>query len=130
MNHTAQNDTVQKNAVQNNAVQLGTKVHPLDRNMLPEDPLELQGFEVPGDVELMFRIVVEEFARMGWDSAAIVALARDPFYQALHGLWQLHGEAEFQRRVANILSRFGVIRVREVVAPPPSELVQIENISS
>ena len=53
------------------------KVHPLDREMLPEDPLEMQAFEVPGDTELMFRIVVEEFARMGWDRAAIVATARD-----------------------------------------------------
>ena len=32
------------------------KVHPLDREMLPEDPLHLQAFEVPGDTELMFRI--------------------------------------------------------------------------
>lgn len=102
------------------------KTHPLDREMLPEDPLELQGFEVPGDVNLMFRIVVEEFARMGWNSAAIVELARNPYYQALHGLWRLYGEAEFRRRVGQILARVGVIRVREIVAPLPSELMQIE----
>ena len=44
-------------------VQVGPKIHPLDREMLPEDPLEMQAFEVPGDTELMFRIVIEEFAR-------------------------------------------------------------------
>jgi hypothetical protein len=110
----------------NSDAQIGPKTHPLDREMLPEDPLELQAFEVPGDVELMFRIVVEEFARVGWDSAAIVELARNPFYQALHGLWRLHGETEFQRRVNQILARVGVIRVREFVAPPPSTLLQIE----
>jgi hypothetical protein len=114
-----------------NSTQLiGPKTHPLDREMLPEDPLELQAFEVPGDVELMFRIVVEEFARMGWSSARIVELARDPFYQALHGLWRLHGEAEFQRRVGQIVARAGVTRVREIVAPPPSELLQIEASST
>ena len=106
--------------------QVGPKVHPLEREMLPEDPLELQGFEVPGDVDLMFRIVVEELARMGWDSAAITEAARDPFYQALYGLWRFHGEQEFQRRVGEILARVGVIRVRAIVAPSPSELVQIE----
>ena len=106
--------------------QIGPKTHPLDREMLPEDPLELQGFVVPGDVDLMFRIVVEELARMGWDSAAIVEAARTPFYQALHGLWQLHGEGEFQQRVRRILARTGVIRVQTKIAPLPSELVQIE----
>ena len=107
-------------------MQTGPKTHPLDREMLPEDPLELQAFEVPGDVELMFRVVIEEFARMGWNSAAIVELAHNPFYQALHGLWRFYGETEFQRRVHLILARAGVIRVREFVAPPPSELLQIE----
>jgi hypothetical protein len=110
--------------------QIGPKTHPLDREILPEDPLELQGFEVPGDVDLMFRIVVEELARMGWDSVAIVEAARSPFYQALYGLWQLHGEGEFQRRVRGILARTSVTRVRASIAPPPSELVQIEAKSS
>ena len=102
------------------------KVHPLDREMLPEDPLHIQAFEVPGDTELMFRIVIEEFARMGWDAAAILGLARDPFYAALHGLWRLHGEAEFARRVTAIQSRVGVVRVRTFEKPPPSDLMQIE----
>ena len=106
------------------------KVHPLNREMLPEDPLEMQAFEVPGDTELMFRIVIEEFARMGWDKAAIVGLARDPFYAALHGLWRLHGEEAFEDRVAQVLSRVGVTRVRSFVAPSPSELMQIEASSS
>lgn len=105
------------------------KVHPLDREMLPEDPLEMQAFEVPGDTELMFRIVIEEFARMGWDKAAIVGLARDPFYAALHGLWQLYGEEEFSRRVSQILAKVGVVRVRTFERPVPSDLMQIEAIS-
>jgi hypothetical protein len=98
--------------------------------MLPDDPLEMQAFEVPGDTELMFRVVIEEFARMGWDKASIVGLARDPFYAALHGLWQLYGEEEFTRRVSQILSRVGVVRVRTFVAPPPGDLMQIEASST
>src|SRR6478752_2921105 len=88
------------------------KVHPLGREMLPDDPLEMQAFEVPGDTDLMFRIVVEELARMGSDKAAIVALARNPFYTALHGLWRLFGEQQFADRVSQVLARVGVIRVR------------------
>lgn len=103
------------------------KVHPLDREMLPEDPLEMQAFEVPGDTELMFRIVIEEFARMGWDRSAILGLARDPFYAALHGLWRLYGEEGFTRRVNQVLSRVGVVRVRTFEKPPPSDLMQIES---
>lgn len=102
------------------------KVHPLNREMLPDDPLEMQAFEVPGDTELMFRIVIEEFARMGADRAAILGLARDPFYAALHGLWELYGEEDFTRRVSQILSRVGVVRVRTFEKPPPGDLMQIE----
>src|SRR5262245_53159073 len=102
------------------------KVHPLDREMLPDDPLHIQAFEVPGDTELMFRVMIEEFARMGWDATAIGGLARDPFYAALHGLWRLYGEEGFSRRVSEVLSRVGVVRVRTFVAPPPADLVPIE----
>ena len=106
---------------------LGTpKVHPLDREMLPEDPLEMQAFEVPGDTKLMFRIVVEELARMGMDHAAIVGLARDPFYAALHGLWRLYGPEDFSQRLSQVLSRVGVIRVRTFEKPPASDLLQIQ----
>ena len=62
----------------------------------------------------------------GWDAAAITALARDPFYAALHGLWRLYGEEDFTQRVLQVLARVGVVRVRAVVAPPPAELLQIE----
>jgi hypothetical protein len=103
------------------------KVHPLDREMLPEDPLEMQAFEVPGDTELMFRIVIEEFARMGWDRAAILATARDPFYAALHGLLNLYGEQDFDRRVSEILSRVGVVKVRVFERPTAGDLMQIES---
>ena len=110
----------------NGQTTIGPKTHPLDREMLPEDPLELTAFEVPGDAHVMFRIVIEEFARMGWDKSAILSLARDPFYAALHGLWRLYGEDEFARQMAAVLSRVGVVRVRTFEKPPPGDLLQIE----
>ena len=103
----------------------GLKVHPLDREMLPEDPLELQAFEVPGDTELMFRVVIEELARMGWGLEEIVGHAQDPYYQILHGLLQLHGATKFREKTAAVLRRVGVMRVRAVVAPAPDDLVQL-----
>jgi len=102
------------------------KVHPASREMLPDDPLDLQAFEVPGDTELMLRLLVEEYARMGWGTAEIMSLARDPFYVALHGLWRCYGEQGLRERVASVLARVGVTRVRIVVAPEPTELVQIQ----
>ena len=59
----------------------------------------------------MLRMLVEEYARMGWGAGAIMELARDPNYQAFHGLLQLFGEEEFrQPRVGNYRPH-GVIRV-------------------
>jgi hypothetical protein len=95
--------------------------------MLPEDPLDLHGIEVPGDPELMLCLLVEEYARMGADIDLIMQLARDPFYQAFHGLWRCYGEDELRRRVNEIIRRTGVLRVRTTETDPISKhLVQID----
>ena len=110
--------------VDENAV---SKVHPASREMLTDDPLSLHDVEVPGDVDVMMRMLVEDYARMGWDHDAIVSLAQDPFYPAFHGLYLRLGEDTFRRRASNILSRVGVMRVKTVEAePPPADLVEIE----
>ena len=78
----------------------------------------------------MLRLLVEEYARMGWGLEALVGLFRDPFYVAAHGLWLHYGEDELRRRLTALLSRVGVIRVKTTVSSPPAEqLVQI-NLSS
>jgi hypothetical protein len=103
------------------------KIHPATREMLPEDPLEMQAFEVPGDPLLMLRMLVEEYARIGWGVEAILDLARDPNYQAFYGLRQAYGEVELRRRIGEILARCGVIRMKTTETEPPSErLVQID----
>ena len=103
------------------------KVHPATREILPDDPLEMHAVQVPGDANLMLRLLVEEYARIGWGLEPIMQLARDPNYRAFHGLYQLFGEDELRRRVADIISRCGIIRVKtKETAPGSEQLVQIE----
>jgi hypothetical protein len=107
------------------------KVHPATREILPDDPMEMHGFQVAGDPDLMLRLLVEEYARIGWGVDAVMQLARDPNYQAFHGLYRLFGEEEFRRRVTDVISRCGVMRVKTVEAKPaPEHLVQIETAKS
>ncbi len=104
------------------------KIHPATREILPEDPMEMHGFEVPGNPDLMLRLLVEEYSRMGWGSAEIMKLARDPNYTAFHGLLMFHGEEELQRRVSAVISRCGVMRVKQEerpVEPAAGQFVQL-----
>lgn len=103
------------------------KVHPATRPVEPDDPMNLYAVEVPGDPELMLRLLVEEYARMGWGLDALVDLFRDPFYVASHGLWLHYGEEELKRRLTALLGRVGVVRTKTTTSVPPSErLVQID----
>lgn len=102
------------------------KVHPATREMLPDDPLNLHAVQVPGDPAVMLQVLVEEFARMGWNLENIRELAGNPFYQAVHGLWQHYGDEEFCRRVGEILSRCGVMRTTFCEVPSEDELVQLD----
>lgn len=103
------------------------KVHPATRPVEPEDPMNLYAVEVPGDPELMLRLLVEEYARMGWGLDALLGLFRDPFYVAAHGLWLHYGEEDLQRRLSDLLGRVGVVRTKTTTRVPLSErLVQID----
>jgi hypothetical protein len=107
-------------------VNAAPKIHPAAREILPDDPLEMQGFEVAGDPELMLRMLVEEYARIGWGAGAIIHLSRDPNYTAFYGLRQALGEEELRRRVSCILARCGVIRIKTKETVPLAEpLVQV-----
>lgn len=102
------------------------KVHPATRPVEPEDPMNLHGFEVPGDPEFMLKILVEEYARLGYSLEPLMALCRDPFYVGLHGLWRLFGEEGLRRRIATILSSCFVIRTRtSEAASEPEQLVSL-----
>lgn len=101
------------------------KVHPATRAVEPEDPMNLHGVEVDGDPEIMLRMLVEEYARLGWSAQEIMRLAGDPFYVAFHGLVQHFGQEGLRSRVEAVLRRVGVTRVRMVEAPAPESLVQL-----
>jgi hypothetical protein len=111
----------------------GPKTHPASREATPDDPLSLHAFEVPGDPDLMLRLLVEEYARMGCGLEDILRLARNPNYRAFHGLRERYGESQLQERLQAILSRCGVFRIRTREAPPPKEevedLLQIEPLT-
>jgi hypothetical protein len=106
------------------------KTHPASREATPDDPFSLHAVEVPGDPDLMLRLLIEEYARMGYGRDELMRLARDPNYQAFHGLLRLYGEAELHRRLGEILARVGVFRVRTREAEPAEQdveqLLQIE----
>ena len=103
------------------------KIHPASREVLPEDPMNLHAFEVPGDPELMMRLLVEDYARMGCGTEAIMSLACNPNYQVFHGLLKMFGEDNLRLRVQQILTRTGVMRVTtKEVAAPPEQLVEID----
>jgi hypothetical protein len=103
------------------------KVHPASRGILPDDPMEMCAFQVPGDNQLMLRLLVEEYARIGWGADDIMRLAHDPNYTAFYGMWRSLGESELRRRVTQIIARCGIMRVTAKETEPISDqLVQIE----
>lgn len=106
---------------------IDAKVHPATREVLPDDPMELRGFQVPGDPQLMLKLLVEEYARIGYGIDSIMQLALDSNYQAFHNLLKLEGEEELRRQVSEIIAKCGIIRVTtKEAAPVPEELVQLE----
>ncbi len=88
-----------------------TSEHPADREMLPDDPMELKAIAVPGDVDVMFRLLVEEYSRMSYDAEAILQLARNPFYDGFHRFYLALGEEGMRGRVEAVLRRCGVVSV-------------------
>ena len=103
------------------------KVHPATRAVEPEDPMNLHGVEVDGDPEIMLRMLVEDYARMGYGLDELMTLCRQPFYVGLNGLLQWCGDEELRRRLSGILARCGVFRVAMRETTPLSEqLVQLD----
>jgi hypothetical protein len=111
-----------------NTDNLTPKIHPVTREMLPDDPLDLKGVEVPGDPRLMLRLLVEEYARLGASAEEILRLGRNPFYRAFHGLYALLGEERYQAMVEEVARRYRCFRVQSVEAPveEPVQVVQIK----
>jgi hypothetical protein len=95
------------------------KVHPATRPAEAEDPLALEAVSLEGDPELMLQCVVQEYAWMGWEGEQILSLFRDPFYPALHELWDRYGEANLRERIADLIRHTGVFHIQLTIRERP-----------
>jgi len=80
----------------------------------PDDPMVLDGRPVQGDPGLMMELLIEEYARMGWDATQIEAIFANPFFRATHGLSDQFGVATVKARIKDVLDRCGVLRFHVV----------------
>ncbi len=92
--------------------------HPKDRPAEAADPFQMMAGGVEGDPEVMFACVVEEYSRMGYGADAMVALFENPEFLATHGLRGLFGPEATAKRIGDVLSRCGVLRVTAKALPP------------
>ena len=108
------------------------KVHPLDREAQPDDPMELIAQTVEGDPIVMLECILQEFAWMGWNPEQLLGLFRNPGYPALCQLREYFGDDEVRRQVESLVSRWGVLRFSAIEAEPEpawddhQQLVQLE----
>lgn len=94
--------------------------HPKERPAEPADPFQMMAGGVEGDPLLMLDCIVEEYSRMGLEEEDVVRLFDDPVFLATHGLRGLFGVEATRRRVREVLSRCGILRVSTVALPPES----------
>ena len=62
----------------------------------PDDPMEIVGIEIPGQSEEQLRDMVlcfaEEFAREGWDEEGLLKMFQNPFYRGPYLAWKQKGD--------------------------------------
>lgn len=78
-----------------------------------EDPLELVGMVMPGEVgqlERMAETIVEEYARMGWDEQRLFTLFIHPLFMATHRIYLQKGEAYVKSLIDRTCARYRVLR--------------------
>ena len=74
----------------------------LKKDAEQDDPMELMGMLAPGDADSDLRqaeALIQEFMLMGYDRQHLLALFREPHYQATHRLWKTQGEAYVQELI-------------------------------
>ncbi len=92
-----------------------------DKPFEPDDPLALVGVAVDADAaaaEAMARCLVEEYLREGWTPDRLLALCRNPFYQALHAIYRERGEDGVRTLIAEAAATWGVWRTTVGPARP------------
>lgn len=100
-------------------INLVAKVHPLDRELLPEDPMELMGTTVMGDPGYMLQCVISEYAWMGWSADQLMGLFRSPEYPALQDLLAYFGEARVRQLINTLLDDLRGLTISATVDETP-----------
>jgi len=62
----------------------------------------------PGSVETMVAVYAEEYARMGWPKARILATFRSPWYASAYGAWRALGEDRVRELVDEAVLPFAI----------------------
>jgi hypothetical protein len=76
----------------------------------PEDPLALCRVGIVTDEDTtnaMAECLVEEYLRLGYQPAQLLALFQNPFYTGLHLVLQRRGEAHVRALIADRFARWG-----------------------
>jgi len=72
-----------------------------------DDPMTLNGLALPGgDADVMAECLVDEFARMGRDTEALLGLFRNPFYAGAHAIYRQRGEAYVRAIIERVRGRW------------------------
>lgn len=98
----------------------------------PEDPLALQGIEVPGtesETRAMASCFAEEFARMGWATPRILRLFQDARYTGPHRAFLLLGENTIREIVAEAAFVYGVRRERPYESPETFAVAEEDDLT-
>ncbi len=97
------------------------KVHPLSREVEPEDPMELVAEPVVGDPAVMLECILQEFLWLGAGADELEALFSNPGYPVLYQLREYFGPDEVRRQIDALLARTGRLRFRETIAESDEE---------
>jgi hypothetical protein len=113
-----------------NPERLVPKVHPASREVMPGDPMALYATAARGDVEVLLRSVVQEYAWMGWGADQITALFHDPCFPLLHGLGQVFGEDGLRQRIEAVFRRLGGFRFQSTIYEQPVETMELVQLGA
>lgn len=72
-----------------------------------DDPLELVGVPIPeSDLDEIAEAFVEEYIRMDFDRARILALFKNPFYRGTHQIYLQKGEGYLNEVIDRVITRW------------------------
>jgi hypothetical protein len=77
-----------------------------------DDPMELVGVGLSGSnasvsIEEMAEVLVEEYARLGWNEQRLWTLFKNPFFRATHAIYRATGETYVNELIQQTLAKWG-----------------------